>query len=245
MPILNGLEMSQEIKKLNKYQIIIIMSAFDDKDILLNAINIGIDYFVLKPLNIEVLEDKLNIISQNLQNKLDFENSRKKEINILYDLAHFDSLTKLPNRHLFELKLEESINRAKRNNISFALFFIDLDNFKNINDTYGHIIGDEALKLVSKNIKDMIRIDDVFARIGGDEFALIADNFKDKSYVEILKNKILKSKPYLKLKDIDLYISYSVGVSIFPYDSDSKKELLHLADTRMYEVEKLKKNIIL
>ena len=240
MPLLDGLSMAEQIKKINKYQIIIIMSAFDDRNILLNAINIGIDYFIPKPVNIDFLNDKLNIISQNLQNKLDFENARKKEVDTLYNLAHFDVLTQVPNRFLFELKLEEAISRAKRNKTIFALFFIDLDYFKNINDTYGHIAGDEVLKAVAKNIKNIIRTEDTFARIGGDEFALIAEGFKDESYIESLRNKLLEIAPCLKFENMKVCISYSIGVSIFPKDSNRKKELLHLADINMYEEKKLR-----
>ena len=241
MPILDGLEMARKIKSINKYQIIIIVSAFDDKNILLDSINIGIDYFIPKPVNIDILNDRLNVITQNLQNKLDFDDSKKKEIDILYNLAHFDALTQMPNRYLFDLKLSEAMSRAKRNSTIFAIFIIDLDDFKSINDTYGHIAGDEVLKAVSKNIKDIIRVDDTLARIGGDEFALIAENFKDENYIEILKKKILEATLYLQFKDKKISVSYSIGVSVFPLDGTSKKELLHLADSKMYNVKKQRK----
>ena len=240
MPVLDGLSMSEKIKQIDKFQIIIIMSAFNDKNILLNSINIGIDYFIPKPVNMDILNDRLNIILQNLQNKLDFENGRKKEIDTLYNLAHFDVLTQIPNRFLFEMKLEEAISRAKRNKTVFALFFIDLDYFKTINDTYGHIAGDEVLKAVSKNIKNVVRTEDTFARIGGDEFALIAEDFKDESYIENLKNKLLDVIPCLKFNNKKICISYSIGVSIFPKDSERKKELLHVADTNMYKEKKVR-----
>jgi len=241
MPILDGLSMAKEIKAMDKYQVILIVSAFDDKSMLLESINIGIDYFIPKPVNIDILNERLDIISKNLQNKLDLENARNKEMTLLYDLAHIDSLTQIPNRFSFEMKLEEAITRAKRNNSIFTLFFIDLDHFKAVNDTYGHSAGDEVLKAVSNNIKNIIRTDDVFARIGGDEFALIAENFKEKKDIEILKRKILEVTPCLKFEDKDICVSYSVGVSIFPRDGDSKKELLHLADLEMYKVKKSRK----
>jgi len=241
MPVLDGLSMSQKIKDIDKYQIIIILSAFNNREILLNAINIGIDYFIPKPVNIDILNDKLNIISLNLQNKIDLERSRKREIDVLYNLAHFDSLTKVPNRFLFELRLEEAISRATRKKTSFAVFFIDLDYFKNINDTYGHRAGDEVLKAVTNNIKKVIRKEDVLARIGGDEFALIAEDFEDKSYIDILEKKICSVSPCIKVNDTNICVSYSIGISIFPQDAISKKELLHLADTKMYEVKRSRK----
>jgi diguanylate cyclase (GGDEF)-like protein len=243
MPELDGLSMSHEIKKINKYQPIIIMSAFDDRKTLLRSINIGIDSFVLKPVDIDVLYDKLNTMAEHLQNKIDADNAKKKTIDNLYNLAHYDTLTKLPNRFLFDVKLDEAISKATRNDTKFILFFIDLDNFKGINDTYGHAAGDKVLESVAKNIQDIIRLEDTFARISGDEFSLIIEDIEDNIYINTLADKILEatSKP-IEFQDKQISVTCSVGISRFPQDSRLKKDLLHFADTAMYKVKKLGKS---
>ena len=239
MPILDGLKMSKEIKQIDKKQPIVIMSAFDDKKILLEAINMSIDYFTPKPIDIELLTDRLQTIAKHLQNEIDIETARKREIENLYNLAHYDTLTNIPNRFLFNLELDKLISKEQRTDGEFSLFFIDLDNFKTINDTFGHTAGDIVLKTVSQNIKDVIRIEDTFARISGDEFSLIIEDTIDKENINILAQKILDAaaKP-IKLDDTKtVNISCSIGISRFPIDATNKKDLLHNADSAMYKAK--------
>ena len=135
IPILSGLDMAEKIKKIDKDQPLLMMSAFDEKDILLNAINIGIDGFIVKPVEMTQLTDKLNQIAQNLQNKIDTEKSRvkalekkqKEEMLNLYNLAHYDVLTHIPNRYLFNVKLDQAISKAKHElPMQFTLFLLIL-----------------------------------------------------------------------------------------------------------------------
>jgi len=238
MPVLDGLSMAKEIKQKDKQQPIIVMSAFDDRRTLLEAINIGIDYFTPKPIDMDIVYDRLNTIAEHLQNKIDAQNAKKREMEELYALAHYDTLTKISNRFLFNIKLDEAINKAKRYNSKFTLFFIDLDDFKMINDTYGHAAGDKVLQSVSDNIKKVIRLEDTFARISGDEFSLIIENIDDKNYIDTLANKIIgaASTP-VEFNDKTIHITCSVGISRYPKDSNSKEELLHLADIAMYKAK--------
>lgn len=238
MPVLDGLSMAKEIKQKDKQQPIIVMSAFDDRKTLLEAINIGIDYFTPKPIDMDIVYDRLNTIAEHLQNKIDAQNAKKREMEELYALAHYDTLTKISNRFLFNIKLDEAINKAKRYNSKFTLFFIDLDDFKMINDTYGHAAGDKVLQSVSDNIKKVIRLEDTFARISGDEFSLIIENIDDKNYIDTLANKIIgaASTP-VEFNDKTIHITCSVGISRYPKDSNSKEELLHLADIAMYKAK--------
>jgi len=240
---LDGLSMAQEIKKIDKYKPIIVMSAFDDKKTLLRAINIGIDYFSPKPIDIEILRDKLNLIAHNLQNKIDVENARKKEIEDLYNLAHYDTLTKVLNRFLFDVRLDQAISKAKRNNSVVTLFFIDLDNFKAINDTYGHSTGDQILQSASNNIKKVIRVEDTLARIGGDEFAIIVEDTMDKGYLNNLANKIVHASSFsIEVNGKTITTTCSIGISKFPQDCDNKEDLMHFADIAMYNAKKLGKS---
>ncbi|OQX59118.1 MAG: hypothetical protein B5M52_04115 [Helicobacteraceae bacterium 4484_230] len=251
MPRMSGLDMSGRIKSINQSQHILVLSAFDDKDILLEAINMGIDGFIVKPIDIESLYKKLDYIAQNLLDRAEAQNIRQKEIELkqkeemleLYNLAHYDILTNIPNRFLFNEKLDQAIDKAKEMHNKTVLFFIDLDNFKIINDTYGHKVGDHVLICVVNSIKSVIRNNDTFARIGGDEFALIIENALDKACLEELAKKIIKaSASPIYFKDCTINISCSVGISRYGYDSKSKDELIHYADYAMYNAKSLGKS---
>jgi diguanylate cyclase (GGDEF)-like protein len=246
MPILNGLDMVEEIKKIDKDQPVLMMSAFDEKDILLNAINIGIDGFIVKPVDMTQLNNKLNQIAKNLQNKIDSENRRvkalkeiqKKEIQRLYNLAHYDVLTNIPNRYLFNEKLDQAILKANKNKSKVALFFIDLDDFKKINDTYGHKTGDYVLVTIVSCIQKVIRNSDIFARIGGDELALIIENVTGRECLEKLAKKIIQavSVPFY-FNEHRINISCSIGISQYQQNINSKDELIHFADLAMYNTK--------
>jgi diguanylate cyclase (GGDEF)-like protein len=239
MPILNGLSMVEKIKDVDSTVPVIVMSAFDNRESLLRAINIGVDYFIPKPIDMDILEDRLRIFSQNLQNKLDLEEMRKKEKDELFSLAYYDTLTKIPNRLFFNIKLEQALSRAKRVNGSVTLFFIDLDDFKKINDTYGHSAGDKVLESISSNIKKVIRIEDIFFRISGDEFSIIIEDSSEIDYIDVLSKKILSaaSTP-IHFNGNNINISCSIGISSFPKDASTKDELIHLADIAMYKAKK-------
>lgn len=238
MPLLDGLSMTEKIKEIDKNIPIIIMSAFDDRKTLLRAINIGVDFFTLKPVNTDLLYEKLNIIAHHLQNEIDVQKARQKELDNLYTLAHYDELTKVPNRFLFNMKLDQALSRAKRKNETFALFFIDLDDFKNINDSYGHLAGDAILQHVSYSVQKVIRTEDTLARISGDEFSLIVEDIDDREFIENLAKKVIDAVATpLEFDQHTLSISCSVGISRFPQDAQDKTELIHLADTAMYKAK--------
>ncbi len=247
MPILDGLEMAAKIKKINKGQPILVMSAFDDRDKLYKAINMGIDGFVTKPVkNIELLMDRLEYISFNLQNKIDVQNSKQKELEQkqnekmigLYNLAHYDTLTNIPNRFLFNERLNLAVIKAQAIKKNIVLFFIDLDDFKIINDTYGHKVGDHLLISISKNVKEIIRSSDTFARIGGDEFALIIEDAKDKECLTEFAKKIIKAtSSTVYYKNQEMSVSCSIGISQYKKDTYNREDLIHYADKAMYHAK--------
>ncbi len=243
MPILDGLSMSREIKKLDKCKPIIILSAFDDKETLLEAVNIGIDSFIPKPIDTDFLFDKLKVVAKSLQDRLDADKARREEMKKLHELAHYDTLTEIPNRLSFDVTLSKAIERAKKRGGEVALFFIDLDNFKDINDIYGHAMGDIVLKSVANNIKKIIRSEDTVARIGGDEFALIVESCTDDDYIENLAKRILSAiSGEMKLGNDTVKISCSIGISRCPNDAKTKESLIDLSDKAMYMAKKLGKN---
>jgi len=239
MPLLDGLAMAKEIRKIDAEQPILIVSSLDDKDTLLKAINIVIDGFIRKPIDMKELEFQLNKIAKNLQNKISTQSNKEKERNNLYTLAHYDTLTKIPNRFLFDTSLKQAISDALRRNTSVALFFIDLDNFKGVNDTYGHQMGDKVLKSIVNNIKKVIRHEDILSRIGGDEFALIVKGIVNKDDISNLAQKIVKASSIsLKQRNETINASCTLGISLFPQDTNSKEELIHFADVAMYKAKK-------
>jgi len=244
MPKLDGLSMSKKIKTIDKCKPIIITTAFDDKKTLLETINLNIHSFIAKPINIDLLFKKLYEIAINLQNKIDAEKARRNEVENLYYKAHYDPLTNIPNRTLFQMKLDQAINRAQRNESIVTLFFIDLDNFKQINDTYGHLMGDLVLKNITKNIQDVLRLEDTFSRISGDEFSLILEDISEKEYIEKIASKILSAcEQPLEYEDKMIKISCSIGIAQYPKDASNKEELIRQADKAMYHSKNSGKGI--
>ncbi|MCW9047249.1 MAG: sensor domain-containing diguanylate cyclase [Gammaproteobacteria bacterium] len=163
---------------------------------------------------------------------------RKNEIERLKHLAHYDSLTKIPNRSLLFDRVEHLIARSKRDKLTFALFYIDLDNFKNFNDTKGHAYGDQILVEVALCLKQCIRNSDTVARIGGDEFILILENITDKSYIEIMLETIsitLKNNLIVDNEKID--VGCSIGFATYPDNGKTMDELLAIADSAMYKIK--------
>jgi len=235
MPKLNGIDMIKKIKSIDSQQIIIITSAFGDVDNLMEALNNGANGFISKPIDIEKFNDKLLEVTASLKDKIDKDRDNQEEKKILYDLAHYDELTKIDNRFSFNNSLSKIID----NKSSFALFFIDLDNFKPINDTYGHEAGDEILKWVTSNISKIIRKDDIFARLGGDEFALIMRDIDNIETLKILAQKIIDATSIpLEYNKNTLMVSSSIGISRYPKDGLDMDTILKLADTAMYKSKK-------
>nr|WP_321267925.1 EAL domain-containing protein [uncultured Sulfurimonas sp.] len=174
----------------------------------------------------------------DITQKVVVENELIKQKDILYHQAHHDSLTGLPNRTLFNDRLEKAIQTAKRNKTKIALLFIDLDHFKEINDSLGHNYGDEILKSVSKKLDATIRDEDTLARLGGDEFTIILEELSHTQDASKIANKILDSlSQAFIVANHTLYVSCSIGISIYPDDGLSALNLLKFADSAMYKAK--------
>ncbi|MBC7698306.1 MAG: EAL domain-containing protein [Bacteroidia bacterium] len=161
----------------------------------------------------------------------------------IWNQANFDHLTNLPNRHLLQNRLEQAKERADRSQLPIGVLFIDLDNFKKVNDQSGHSVGDKLLIEVAKRISVCIRSGDTTARFGGDEFIVVMSDLKEIFSLENSCQKILSEieKPFSINGDL-FYISASIGVTIYPDDSHNLEELLSYADQAMYEAKKLGRN---
>jgi len=161
----------------------------------------------------------------------------------LEHLAQHDTLTKLPNRLLFNDRLEQAVLKSKRTGKEFALFFIDLDQFKQINDTAGHSVGDRVLIHTTKNLISCIRADDTIARLGGDEFTIILSSFKNSDDIIGVAEKVIKAVQIPVNIDSETYqLTASIGISIYPGDADNIKTLMQHADTAMYKVKEQGRN---
>jgi len=162
----------------------------------------------------------------------------------LNHIAHHDALTELPNRTLFQLQFEMSLQRALHHSQKVALLFIDLDRFKNVNDSLGHDIGDALLCQVANRITSVIRPNDTAARLGGDEFAVILNDVEDINNVFCLGQRILSvfDQPF-NLGSKVLYSEASIGISVYPDHGDTPARLLRNADTAMYQAKQSKNKI--
>ena len=163
---------------------------------------------------------------------------RKETEQQIEHLAHFDSLTELPNRALFHAQSRQILAGAKRHTNPVALLMLDLDDFKDVNDSLGHAVGDELLKLVATRLHATMRQGDIVARLGGDEFTMILPDIGGPDAVDTAVRRLIEiiSQPYV-LEDIDLYVSASIGIAMYPEDGQDVDELLKHADLAMYRAK--------
>ena len=162
---------------------------------------------------------------------------------IVFTQSNYDSLTSLPNRKMFFEKIDLAIYDAKRKDNFFAVLFIDIDYFKNINDTYGHDIGDETLKQISTSIASNIRKTDILARLGGDEFAVILNDLSDIETAKQITQKLIdKTNKKLTINRHNISPSISIGMSFYPRDGDNIKELLKNSDIALYVAKEKGRN---
>jgi|GEM_PF-823084 len=221
--------------------IISIISSFE------NRLNKKIDEITIKNLSLALLNEKLATAHNEMeqQNELLMSYNRiikENEKNLSYQ-AFFDVLTELPNRNVLINRLDLLITSPENANIRFAVAFIDLDDFKQVNDTLGHHIGDLLLQAVAIKLKRLIHPEDMLGRLGGDEFALIIKRPLTEeeifSYIESLRLSLMEN---IVLENNALSVSASFGVSIYPQDGSTPTELLKCADTAMYKAKGYKKN---
>lgn len=153
-------------------------------------------------------------------------------------LAYYDSLTDLPNRLLFNDSLKVAMHQAKRRAQKVGVIFLDFDNFKKINDTLGHFIGDEVIKVVSKELKRVLKKNETLARFSGDEFAVFIENIYDRDDILGFIDRLISVfRNSFVIEGNSLYMSSSIGISMYPEDGDSVDELLRNADTAMYKAK--------
>jgi len=198
--------------------------------VILHAIFVVIELFVLGYIVRLQVEHTININeSQNQVNELNKE---------LAYLSMHDILTDLPNRLNLKEKIQNVLIDAEKNAKKFAVIFLDLDHFKNINDTLGHDIGDALLKRVAAMLKESVSQDTLIARIGGDEFIMVVSDFNDQNeLVPTINNLLNNFRKDLLIKGYLLRLSASIGVSLYPDDAQNVKDLMKYADIAMYKAK--------
>lgn len=158
-------------------------------------------------------------------------------------VGYYDSLTTLPNRKMFQDTLDKVLKNSSESSKKGSVLFIDIDNFKKVNDTLGHQYGDKLLQYVANTLKNIMKEDNTVFRLGGDEFLIIQHNIKHKSHIVKICNRIISSfKGPFKISGKLIFISVSIGISIYPQDGTTTNSLLKNADTAMYKAKNSGKN---
>ncbi len=179
-------------------------------------------------------------IAEITKQRLSLEESEKK----LYQMAYYDVLTGLPNKEMLTYHLDRTIEATRRNAGLIGVIFIDLDNFKSVNDTMGHSTGDIVLKQMGNKLSGCLRGEDTISRFGGDEFLMMVSNIKSHDDLKIITNRIMAvfNQP-ISVQNIEYFISASVGVAVYPFDGEDSETLIKNADIAMYSAKNSGKNM--
>ncbi len=244
MPGMGGFEVMRQLKSNPETHAIpiILITAQNDRDSRARGLKEGGAEFLTKPVErIELLLRVGNLLKMKAYQESIVNHNLALDEHIQW-LAHFDSLTGLPNRALLEQRAGLVISMAHRNHTRFAVMFLDLDHFKSINDTMSHHIGDELLKSVSKALLSTVRKQDTVSRLSGDEFFLILPE-TDPDGAEALAKKILSVLTHqFMIEQYELEISASIGIAMYPKDGDNLETLSRHADAAMYRAKQNGRN---
>jgi diguanylate cyclase (GGDEF)-like protein len=233
---IDGIDFIHEIKNLLKQPcpIIMITNSGDDR-LIIEAMRSGVyDYINKKELTLEHLSSVISAGLRWAELEVQLKDSQEK----LKYLSMYDGLTGLPNRHLFFDRLDQSRLFAVRESSGFALLMMDLNMFKEVNDTLGHAMGDALLKMVGHRLQEVSRSTDTFARLGGDEFAGILCDVTTRESAMTVVNKIIEAiGSTFMIEGQAISIGVSIGVSFFPQDDIDAQALLAKADNAMYKAK--------
>ncbi|MBN1153927.1 diguanylate cyclase [candidate division KSB1 bacterium] len=250
MPKMNGFEVCRELKNNEETRFIpvILVTALNEIENKIKGIEAGADDFISKPFNkLELLARVKSLLRiKHLHDELELkikelEATQRK----LYQLAITDGLTDLYNYRYFNEQLYRELTRAKRHNLSVSVIMLDIDFFKNFNDTHGHPAGDKVLKTIAKLLYTNIRKIDIAARYGGEEFAivLVETNKESASIVANKIKKIVEDYPFLHQEtQPNGKLTISAGVATFPDDTDDPDALIKIADNRLYKAKEQGRN---
>ena len=254
MPNLSGLEMIKSIREENLQIAIIILTAHKDADYLLESIKYTVDGYIIKPINVKELHntinktvDVLHSFRKNLEYELHLEQLVEEKTKALIELANRDPMTNLYNRRYFNEISKTLFNLAKRDNQELSILMIDLDRFKNINDTYGHLIGDDVLQLTAKVLMQNTRESDIVIRFGGEEFVVLLPNTTIEGALSIAE----KIRSALEQEELELEsqesirFTASIGIATYENAVDADIDALILkSDKALYSAKEAGRNCI-
>lgn len=234
LPTMNGLELLFQLRSnVEKKPAVIMLSHSNDDDLAIQCIEAGAQDFLMKS---EVTTSRLTRAIMQSAERFRVEQQ-------LVQLANFDPLTGLANRTFFLGHQQAALVHASREKKKLATLFIDLDRFKEVNDKWGHDVGDQLLKSVATRIREAVRESDVIARLGGDEFAILLDGIEHHHQAAVVAQKILDrlSIPH-KLEGHEVFGGASIGIACYPDAGDSYREINQAADAAMYHAKKQGRN---
>jgi len=251
MPEMDGFEVANLLHgdlKTHNIPIIFVTAAYNDELHVLAGYQSGAVDYIEKPINDVILLSKVRIFVRLWQQQKDLEHEIELRIQANKDikyLATHDQLTGLNNRSILKDLIEKALSKAKRFDSIIALLFIDLDGFKNINDSYGHDVGDYILKVCSKRMINSIRGMDSIIRYGGDEFIALLTDLQSSDEALLSAERILSAliKP-IAWKEKEIQVTASIGIAYYPEHGDSELSLIKSADKAMYSVKNKGKNNI-
>jgi len=200
----------------------------------------GEDYHVIININVSMNQTTNSLHYVCIFTDITAQKHAEKELRYL---ANYDHLTGLPNRSLLLERIKHGMDFSKRVSQPIAIFFIDLDRFKQVNDSLGHDYGDMLLQEITSRLKAVLRVDDTVARLGGDEFVILLESFKGNSYLGKIAQKIIEvvGQP-VELNQNIVSVGASIGIAVFPEDAGDSDELLKNADVAMYHAKQLGRN---
>ncbi|HHJ34282.1 MAG TPA: GGDEF domain-containing response regulator [Gammaproteobacteria bacterium] len=228
MPGIDGFTTCQQIKDKGHTDIPVMMiTGLDDDASVERAYEVGAIDFITKPIKWAVLKHRVKSVVAKVIAE------RKVQL-----LAYRDTLTDLPNRLLFADRLEQAVIRSERSRTSMALMLVDIDDFKLVNDSFGHDAGDKLIKAVGQLISRSLRRADTIARLGGDEFAVIIEGIDSpEDAISIADNLTTILEHNVRLDDQETYTSASIGIAVYPDDGKDARTLLKNADTAMFRAK--------
>ncbi len=261
MPEMTGVEFFSQVKDMYPNTIRMVLSGYADLDSVTDAINRGWIYkFLNKPWDNASLRNSLQeafrryeLVREEEQLVLEIINRKEElgrlnlELSALVErknsqiehISHYDALTNLPNRLLFQDRLEQSLEHAQRDNRLVAVMLLDIDRFKQLNDSFGHPIGDQLLYVLAQRLGKSMRAGDTVARMGGDEFAFVLNSMKVAHDAGAVAQKILDSFAHepIIIGDNEIFVTASIGISIYPQDGAESITLTKNADAALFHAK--------
>jgi len=237
MPQMNGLELVKILRAEEspyKNVPIIMVSAVDETGIVVEALRLGANDYVTKPLNFEILLARLET-QLRIRDALETITAQR---DMMASLALLDPLTGVYNRRALEARLDDELTRSRRYQRPLSLLFADLDHFKRVNDTYGHLIGDEVLKWFAKTLQESLRAADVVGRYGGEEFCAILPEATASQARNVAERicRVVSENP-VEVRELAIPITVSIGVAEAQGEMDART-LIHQADVALYSAKK-------